>query len=433
MARRFYRGLALTVSVAVMIILAATALWAQGYGGASPGYDPSQGYGAGQSQSPGPSYGPDQMRGSMPGSRWNYNPAQEMRISGTVDRIIAAQGAQAATIIVIRTENGEMRRVQLGPAWFTQNIGLTPRVGDRVTVIGAPWNVQGQGMILARQINWRGRTYQMRSSAGIPLWSGTQSRQWYEYQGLGRGARAVNLRGVVQRIEYFTPGGRGMGQGVQILIRPTAVGPGTPQRWAQMRNIWVQLGPQWYFSQNISGLRAGQEVSVMGFPAQYGRNNVVIASQLQAGRQVLNLRNQYGQPAWPGGWQNWGGWSTTSYGAYNPNTVQTVSGVVEDVRTTAPRAGMGDVTVVRIRTDNRRTLEASLGPTWYLEQSSAPLRRGDRVTFTGSMVNISGRPMMLVRDMTASGYSVALRGPNGTPLWASYGPMVGGGFATPMP
>jgi hypothetical protein len=64
--------------------------------------------------------------------------------------------------------------------------------------------------------------------------------------------------------------------------------------------VQVQLGPAAYVDQQPVKIAAGDAVEVTGSQATRGRKAQIIAAQVKKGNQVLQLRNEQGQPLWRG-------------------------------------------------------------------------------------------------------------------------------------
>lgn len=355
---------------------------------------------------------------SMSVNRWNYDPAREIRISGTVVEPLSRRRG-AGEMLTLRTASGEIRRVQLGPAWYLKEIGFSPKVGDSVRIVGMP-EVSGPGTMLARQVMWKEREFTLRSSDGMPAWSARGDRRGMEYSRLWNPSRRAEITGTIEKVGYYAPAGRNMGEGVELVIKPytRALMPG--EKRPTLHTVTTQLGPAWYVEQNLPDLRRGQQVTIGGSWVTMGRHEILMASSLRREQQTVQLRNAQGMPAWAGGWTNWGGWGAeTPYARfYNPSMVRTISGRIEAVNNHVPMARMGEGVMLRVRTADRQVVKAQLGPSWFVEENNLMPRRGEEVSLTGAMVNIEGRPVMIVREMNIGSERFVLRDQSGMPLWA---------------
>lgn len=110
-------------------------------------------------------------------------------------------------------------------------------------------------------------------------------------------------------------------------------------------------------------------------------------------------------PARGGGWR------------YNPASVITVKGTVQEVKEYKGRGGSSGTHLI-VQTERHGTLDVHLGPTSYIAQKQFPLAKGDHVEITGSEVNPGN---LTAREVTKSGKKLELREASGRPLWAGAG------------
>jgi sporulation protein YlmC with PRC-barrel domain len=103
--------------------------------------------------------------------------------------------------------------------------------------------------------------------------------------------------------------------------------------------------------------------------------------------------------------------------AFNPYTVQTVHGIVQRVGTYDVEGTSAKGVLLRVRTDDGRTLWVQAGPRPYLDRHNLRFHRGDRITITGSAV-IQGRHETFVASQIQTPNRVLdLRTADGRPLW----------------
>lgn len=101
---------------------------------------------------------------------------------------------------------------------------------------------------------------------------------------------------------------------------------------------------------------------------------------------------------------------------FNPHTVTTVSGEV--VRVERVLAGNGaDFCVLAHLQTPQGLLTVVLAPQGYMEKKGLTVARGDRLTVTGSVVTILGKPHLLATEVRGD-RSMNLRDPSGRPAWA---------------
>lgn len=104
---------------------------------------------------------------------------------------------------------------------------------------------------------------------------------------------------------------------------------------------------------------------------------------------------------------------------YDPATVQTIAGEVTVVDKTTGRTGL---TGIHLDVKTASGVDyVHLGPEAYVEGKGVSVSVGDKVEIVGSKVTIAGTPVVLAREITSGGKSVALRDSAGFPLWAGQG------------
>jgi len=369
--------------------------------------------------------------------RWQYQRADETTLSGVViDEPAQGKGRGLGNQILVRLENGETRRLMLGPPWYREDLGLDPKPGDVVQVIGAP-NGEGQGAVMARELNWNGQTYRFRNEEGVPLWAGADREQFGRYAGNWKGGAPEELAGEIEGIEGISPGERDMGAGVILRLRTRDRTPDQERlregdqaqsgerdrdqvRLRDRDRVRVHLGPYWYVDKGLPGLRTGQQVKVVGAPAEWNGEEVVLASELDRDRDRLQLRTREGRPAWAGGWQNWDGWGPGSRYSrmYDPAKARTADGWLEKVEMGTPMGDMGQGLMATMRTRQQERLRVHIGPAWFAEQSDLTLKPGDPVSLSGSLVEMNGKPVLMASEVTTGNRRVRLREMDGTPVWA---------------
>lgn len=101
------------------------------------------------------------------------NPSTVQTIHGTIDSIgtypLAGTSAQGV-LLNVKTADGRIVAVQAGPQSYAEKQNFVFQVGDEVTIIGAPTVVAGHNAIAASQITMGGRTLNLLTKEGKPLW-----------------------------------------------------------------------------------------------------------------------------------------------------------------------------------------------------------------------------------------------------------------------
>lgn len=107
---------------------------------------------------------------------------------------------------------------------------------------------------------------------------------------------------------------------------------------------------------------------------------------------------------------------------YDPNTVETYSGVVVSVQKIVPMSGMSGG-VHFILKSGKETIRVHLGPAWFLEKKGVRVEPGDRVTVRGSRIIFKGEPALITAEIKKGEKVWRLRYKNGIPLWSRRGGM----------
>ena len=116
-----------------------------------------------------------------------------------------------------------------------------------------------------------------------------------------------------------------------------------------------------------------------------------------------------------------GGWGPGSSYArlYNPQTVETISGVVESIEKFTPSKGMSHGVHVVLKTD-RESIAVHLGPAWFMDSQVLNIEPGDRVEIMGSRITFEGKPALIAARVTKEGEILTLRDGSGVPVWSGW-------------
>ena len=101
---------------------------------------------------------------------------------------------------------------------------------------------------------------------------------------------------------------------------------------------------------------------------------------------------------------------------FDPGTITTVSGKVLKVMPVISGNGR-NYCLHSLLTTPKGQVTAVLAPQNYLATKGLTLKPGDRITATGSLVTIQGKPFLLVTEMRGD-RTMKLREENGRPAWA---------------
>jgi sporulation protein YlmC with PRC-barrel domain len=99
---------------------------------------------------------------------------------------------------------------------------------------------------------------------------------------------------------------------------------------------------------------------------------------------------------------------------FNPQTVETVNGRVQNVNRDAPEGAFFNLEV-----SGSEICKVVLGPATHLQAQNFELRGGDEVTVKGSKVTMAGQKVILATEVKKGDKTLRLRDEKGTPLWTT--------------
>ena len=102
-----------------------------------------------------------------------YDPAKEQSISGQVVSIETSApmpGMVPGMQMLVQTDDGQSTRVQVGPAWYLERQELDIKENTRVQVTGARAEIEGQPVLMAREVQFDGQFVTLRDAQGMPMW-----------------------------------------------------------------------------------------------------------------------------------------------------------------------------------------------------------------------------------------------------------------------
>jgi sporulation protein YlmC with PRC-barrel domain len=103
-----------------------------------------------------------------------YDPAKEETISGqvvSIDTSAPLPGMAPGMQMLVQADDGKNTRVQVGPAWYLERQNLDIRENTRVQITGARAEVEGQPVLMAREVQFDGHVVTLRDMQGMPMWS----------------------------------------------------------------------------------------------------------------------------------------------------------------------------------------------------------------------------------------------------------------------
>ncbi len=122
-------------------------------------------------------------------------------------------------------------------------------------------------------------------------------------------------------------------------------------------------------------------------------------------------------------WSGSQGWGHNAqyFALYDPDAIDTISGVVEHVDRQTPLSDMYyGVFLVVDSEDEDYDLTVHLGPGWYIDNQDTEVKRGDSVTVAGSRIVLEGEPAIIAAEVTLGNKVLRLRERDGMPVWVGW-------------
>jgi len=228
------------------------------------------------------------------------------------------------------------------------------------------------------------------------------------------------ISGEVISVEKTAPK-KGMFYGVHLMVK------------TDEKTVSVHLGPGWYIENQGIKISPEDKVEITGSKVTFDEEEVIIASEVKKGDEVLKLRDEKGIPAWSG-WRRGSGirpfnqrglcWigtcgcgPCTQYcSIYSPNMLETVYGDVVSVEKATPGRGMSYGVHLVVKSDEE-TLSVRLGPEWYMKDQGFTINPDDKVEIKGHRISDRGEPAIIAAEVKKGDEMLKLRDENGLPFW----------------
>lgn len=104
---------------------------------------------------------------------------------------------------------------------------------------------------------------------------------------------------------------------------------------------------------------------------------------------------------------------------FNPKTVESLEGEVLKVEPVSPRKGMSPGVHLTLKTA-KEEVSVHLGPQWFLERQEFSVEPKDRLSVTGSRVEIDGKPAVIASELRKGDMTMVLRDAQGYPVWSGW-------------
>lgn len=108
--------------------------------------------------------------------------------------------------------------------------------------------------------------------------------------------------------------------------------------------------------------------------------------------------------------------------AYDPNTVTTITGVIEGIDASSTPRGKVEGVHIMLKGDDKTLYDVRVGPNWYLTEQNVSFNKGDELEITGSLLEVQGQKRLIPSTIRINGGDlIQLRSPEGVPAWAGQG------------
>lgn len=230
----------------------------------------------------------------------------------------------------------------------------------------------------------------------------------------------VTISGEVVSVEKTVPR-KGTFYGVHLMVKTAE------------KAISVHLGPGWYVEGQGIMFEPEDKLEITGSKVTFDGEEVIIASEVKRGDEVLKLRDGNGIPAWSG-WKRssdtrpfnqrgmcWigacGCGPCVQYcSIYSPNTIETIYGEVVSIEKATPGRGMHYGIHLVVKTEEE-TLSVRLGPEWYMDNQGITFMPDDKVEIKGHRISDRGETAIIAAEVTKGDEILKLRDESGLPLW----------------
>ncbi len=117
--------------------------------------------------------------GGCPGGNCmrHYDPSTETTVKGSVDEVVQQTGARGftGTHVLLKIDTGNLT-VHVGPSSYISAQGFSFAKGDALEIIGSKVKINGQDVLLAREVKKDGKVLTLRDAKGFPMWSHGRQR-----------------------------------------------------------------------------------------------------------------------------------------------------------------------------------------------------------------------------------------------------------------
>jgi hypothetical protein len=104
---------------------------------------------------------------------------------------------------------------------------------------------------------------------------------------------------------------------------------------------------------------------------------------------------------------------------FDPDTIEELTGVVEEIHYTGRENGEGRGVELILRTGEEH-IPVHLGPAWYMDMQEHVLKNGEKISVKGSRVKHNHVPVIIAIKLMYKDRVLRLRDPIGHPFWSAW-------------
>ncbi len=359
----------------------------------------------------------------------SFDAANRVRIEGEIVSVDRDQmGSDDETIIKVKTADGSVRRVSLGPSWFVSGGGYSPSRGDRVVI--ESFSVRGKDdLYTAASVQSDGRSTKYRDTEHKPSWAARDMKsgdraygasQWRYVMADDLKGMKVDCRGAECGTVDSVIVERGSGRVAFLAVDPDEnfLGMGDTKRLVPWAVASVSLDKKVRLDADKDMILAAPEAPSDAGMLSSGTKAAMVYRAFKVERPDFERRERasLNVPARGDDRGLWGGEGQIAKAIESAPT-QTLTGTVQGVKTVECGKTGQTAKAITLRTSDNREETVVLGPAWYVDaQPTMEYESGDKVKLEVCKVNLDGKSYWITKSLEHDGRRTAMWEDDG-PIW----------------